>query len=678
MTRSFWRGLVVIGLVAAGTNSALSQTPAESLAYRIPSDSDDGTETNRTYWHPWGYGGTNLNRMGRLGTQRYDTGLRFMVPDVEQGETFAFARLVLPATDYGTVESEVNLRVVGIDEDGVASYSVQRPSQWRKTAAVAWPHDHDWPVHAGNRPTPLWRHTPDLAAIINAIVGRSHWGTTAYGKTIGLVIEDDGSSGSNFLVIKDYNETTLYGTVSPVLELYRTVRSTFVAEELLGRPTDHSVTINAMSLLTLEAYVDYGWRPDRLTSHTPTDSYPGEIPIEITLDGLAPNTTYYYRLRFRTPGAPTYEAGPLGHFHTQRPPGSSFQFTVQSDSHIWEVARQGTDAALYNETLRNVTLDDPDFHIDLGDTLFAEDYTGGDVLDFEDAATRLLAQRPFLHPLCRSAPLFLVLGNHEGEQGWRLDGTPDNVAIWATDARKLLYPNPVPDDFYTGNEDDVPLVGQREDYYAFEWGDALFVVLDPYWYTVRSPHGAGGFPASGNNWDWTLGYTQYNWLRNVLISSDARFKFIFIHQLVGGNDIYGRGGIEAIKHALGGFGSFEWGGEDPSGVYAFPRRRLGWGQPIHRLMVDNAVTIVFHGHDHVFVKQQLDGVVYQETPQPSDRMYSTGLFIYLYGDRVANSGYLRVTVGPTRVRVEYVRTYLPEDGTSGEVAYSYEIPAPEP
>jgi hypothetical protein len=39
--------------------------------------------------------------------------------------------------------------------------------------------------------------------------------------------------------------------------------------------------------------------------------------------------------------------------------------------------------------------------------------------------------------------------------------------------------------------------------------------------------------------------------------------------------------------------------------------------PIHQLLVRNKVAAVFHGHDHLFAKQDLDGIVYQEVPQPS-------------------------------------------------------------
>ena len=37
----------------------------------------------------------------------------------------------------------------------------------------------------------------------------------------------------------------------------------------------------------------------------------------------------------------------------------------------------------------------------------------------------------------------------------------------------------------------------------------------------------------------------------------------------------------------------------------------------HQLFVDYGVNIFIHGHDHLFVKQELDGVIYQLAPQPS-------------------------------------------------------------
>ena len=471
--------------------------------------------------------------------------------------------------------------------------------------------------------------------------------------------------------------------VAPTLELYRTVRSTFVAKELLGCPTDHSVTINAMSLLPVAAYIEYDTEPYSYRWHTPLLSYAAGAPIEVTLDGLSPDTRYYYRLGYRRQGEVVVVGGPQRVFHTQRAPGSAFVFTVQADSHIYDSigTNDGIVEKLYRRCLKNVSADAPDFHIDLGDTFSCESYVGRDVLDVQEAVYRHLVQRPFLDAVAHSSALFVVLGNHEGEQGWRLDGTADNVAVWAATARKQVFPLPAPDGFYSGNTDEMPFVGLCEDYYAWQWGDALFVVLDPYWYTTVKPHDRPeGEPGSGDNWDWTLGQQQFDWLRNTLQSSDATFKLVFAHQVTGGVDTYGRGGIEAASHALGGSGSFEWGGENLLGRDVFTTMRPGWGsQPVHEIMADGGVTIFFHGHDHVFVQQELDGVIYQCCPRPCDTTYGIGHYIaghYIAGEMVENSGHLRVSVSPAKLSVSYIRAYLPDDGPNGEVAYSYSVYAP--
>ena len=72
----------------------------------------------------------------------------------------------------------------------------------------------------------------------------------------------------------------------------------------------------------------------------------------------------------------------------------------------------------------------------------------------------------------------------------------------------------------------------HEDYYAWTWGDALFVVLDPYHYSMKWPNddgqGYGGEgqdgEASGDRWDWTLGIQQYLWLKDTLENSNANVQ----------------------------------------------------------------------------------------------------------------------------------------------------------
>ena len=341
------------------------------------------------------------------------------------------------------------------------------------------------------------------------------------------------------------------------------------------------MTVNAFSLVTLEAYIEYGTTSGVYPWQTSTATSPGGTPLEIALDGLLPDTGYCYRLRYRRPGEAEFAARPERRFHTQRPPGSTFTFDILSDSHLYWAFRENDERTmrLYRLALQNTAADEADFLVDLGDTFYCGSTTGRDALDFEEALQRHLDQRPFLGLVCHSAPFFFAVGNHEAEIGWLVDGTPDNLAVWATNARKLLYPLPAPDSFYTGNTDTPAYTGLREDYYAWQWGDALFVVLDPYWYTTSKPHNWGDTPGSGDNWDWTLGWDQYDWLRETLEGSSATFKFVFSHQVTGGVNTYGRGGIEAASHALGGRGSFEWGGEDLSGDYAFDTKRPRLGRP---------------------------------------------------------------------------------------------------
>jgi hypothetical protein len=253
-------------------------------------------------------------------------------------------------------------------------------------------------------------------------------------------------------------------------------------------------------------------------------------------------------------------------------------------------------------------------------------------------------------------PLFLALGNHEGEWGSQFNGTANNLAVWAARARLLHFPNPLPDGYYSGDLLPAPFVGLRQNYYAWEWGDALFVVLDPYWHTTVK--------SATDNWTATLGSNQYFWLKSVLESSSAKFKFVFGHQLVGGDGKDGRGGAEAASF-------YEWGGKNADGSAGFGDHRPGWDLPIHDLMVANKVTIFFHGHDHFYAKQDLNGIVYQLVPQPGHPGSSTSTqadsYGYVRGTFLPASGHLRVTVSGDQVSVDYIRAFLPSDEKNGQV-----------
>lgn len=429
---------------------------------------------------------------------------------------------------------------------------------------------------------------------------------------------------------------------------------------ILARPTDRSVTVSVLAYAPTECYVTFGTEPGKHTGKTDTRALKPEAPAEFALTGLKPDTRYHYRVHTRAGGAAAFAADAERTFHTQRKPGSGFTFTVQSDSHL----DQATRAAVYERTLANALADGPDFHIDVGDTFMTDKYE-----KHTDARPQYFAQRYFFGRLAHSAPLFLVLGNHDGERLDRYDGTPDCMPVWSCLLRKKLFPNPYPDGFYTGNRTEVKHVGRAENYYAWEWGDALFVALDPFWTTPR----AGRNKADGN-WARTLGKEQYDWFAKTLAASKAKFKFVFIHHLVGGLDDSGRGGSEAAV-------LYEWGGKGKDGRDEFKAKRPGWEAPIHQLCAKHKVSAVFHGHDHFYAHQDLDDVAYVMVPQPGhaggDRLRNVDEYGYIRGEFQPSAGHIRVRVTGEKATAEYVRSLLPQAETAqkknGHVAHRFAV-----
>jgi len=450
---------------------------------------------------------------------------------------------------------------------------------------------------------------------------------------------------------------------------------TWTGGELLGQPTGTSVTVKAIAGQAVEAYVEYGATSGSYTGMTGAATFPDGM-VNLVVDRLTPNASYFYRLRFRAAGSTAaFAARPEWTLQTQRDPGASFTFAVQSDSHLGFAGFN--DPALYGTTMANIAAEKPDFLFDLGDAVSTDDAT-------ETASTvnaKYLAQRGYFEVPGHASAIFLVLGNHENEEGWNLDDFGTNVAaslpVLGANGRKQYFVNPVPNAFYSGNAEQLSAISGdhlRGDYYAFTWGDALFVAIDPYWYTATKPYaGALGGEKDdetvGTRWDWTLGPAQYQWLKETLEGSHAAFKFVFAHQQVGGIDDYGRGGVHGARYC-------EWGGENTDGkTDGWSARRVGWASPVHALLVQNHVTAFFHGHDHVYARELLDGVVYQEVPMAANASYDTGFSTnatdYAGATMIANSGHLRVTVGARATTVDYVRSFNPGDGTNGAVAATY-------
>ncbi|MXY68776.1 MAG: metallophosphoesterase [Acidobacteriia bacterium] len=425
------------------------------------------------------------------------------------------------------------------------------------------------------------------------------------------------------------------GNRGPVEE-FRTQVPSRPYDIVLGNPTETSVTASIVAYSTLEGYFEYGTDPGGYDKRSELVRLEPNVAVEAILDGLVPHAQHWYRWRSRASPRDDFEASGGFTFRSGRAQGETFVFTVQADSHL----DGRTDTRLYEASLRNARLAGPDFHVDLGDTFMTDKRR----TDYRDALPQYLAQRYYFGLIGSVAPVFLVSGNHDGE-GFRKGA----MGRWARKQRDAYFATPSDGVLGRGN------------YYSWEWGDALFVALDPFWETDRVRRG-------GDFWARTLGESQFRWLAQTLRSSRARFKFVFVHHLVGGLNQAARGGAAAAN-------LFEWGGRSLHGKYEFDERRPGWEMPIHQMLVETGVDIVFHGHDHAFVKEDLDGLVYLLVPQPGLGRYGVPRDIagpYENGDIVGGPGHVRVTVSPEAALVELVQTRLQGGGSGkGRVAYSF-------
>jgi hypothetical protein len=460
---------------------------------------------------------------------------------------------------------------------------------------------------------------------------------------------------------------------------------TFTAGELLGKPENDSITINIVPDTTIEYHYQYGTTTGGPYADTPDYTAEAGQPSEVTITGLTPNTQYFYRMQYHAPadGPADWVTREEHSFWTQRAKGSSFTFTVTSDSHAQMNTR-------HQQAMTNISTEHPDFNIDLGDTFYVDGTTSQAAVNAKYLAYRAPLYMGKISP---SVPIFLASGNHEDEEGWNLDDTPFSIALGSVQARKLFFPTPIGDGFYSANTDILADINPttygdqyREDYYAWTWGDALFVVIDEFQYTMDLPYapntaGEGGDDAqTGDQWSWTLGAQQFQWFKETLENSDAKYKFVFSHNMLGGitrpisgvGAGYVRGGAEAAAY-------FEWGGNNADGTPGFEDHRDSGNfgtTPIHQLMLANGVSAYFHGHDHQYVYETRDGIVYQEVPSPS--MTGSGFSgIYTVGDYgtyntiaiFPNAGHLLITVDAEHATVDYISS----NSTTPTVNYSYTI-----
>lgn len=442
---------------------------------------------------------------------------------------------------------------------------------------------------------------------------------------------------------------------------------------ILGSPTNQGALVNTLTSPGMDVLVQYGSSEDQLTAETSIiHSETGE-PVVLQIEGMPADSVVYYRVLIKGSGDADFHTSPTQSFTTARSAGSTFSFGVQGDSHP-ERPNQMFDASMYVNNLKTAAASGLDFYVMMGDDFSIEKVIDDGTVSQETVDAIYLQQRGWLDALGGTTPIYTVNGNHEQAAMYLLDGSADNPAVFAGTARNKFYPMPEPGTFYSGDATEVENIGLLRDYYSFEWGDALFVVIDLYWHTptavdnsvndASKPGTKGGKNSKGTRdlWNNTLGQEQYDWLTSVLSSSKVKHKFVFSHHVLG----TGRGGIEIADE-------YEWGGHDPNGKDSFSQHRPDWASPIHQLMTKYGVTIFFQGHDHLYAKQELDGVTYQTVPLPADPTFTAfNADAYKSGTVLPNSGFLKVTVSEIDVVVDYVAN---GGSNSGNVIESYRLNA---
>ena len=146
----------------------------------------------------------------------------------------------------------------------------------------------------------------------------------------------------------------------------------FAGSILLGSPTATSIKANVLSATQSgTVYLACGTVKGTYPLKSAAVPLTAGTPVELALTGLAANTQHYYRLYYQPAGG-SYGATAEYAFHTARPAGSTFTFTVQADSHMDENSSQD----IYLRSLGNIAAAGADFHVDLGDTFMCEKHTG--------------------------------------------------------------------------------------------------------------------------------------------------------------------------------------------------------------------------------------------------------------------------------------------------------------
>lgn len=307
--------------------------------------------------------------------------------------------------------------------------------------------------------------------------------------------------------------------------------------------------------------------------------------------------------------------------------------------------------------------EDPDFVVLLGDTTgIGSSYRwkawglpDGNLTEADRdyiAKTLWLRTRKIYSGLTPNMPVYIAMGNHDGEEGW------NSLRFRSKEWRTKYFPLPVQTTYPEGGHPDG-------NFYAFSWGSdqnneggVQFIVLDVMAFC--------GEVEPKTIFDWTLGKDQLSWLEEVLSKSDKDWNFACYHHVLGG---WPAGPGETDSHIAYGRGAL---------FTAADYQKYGDPNRIEQVKITEwankyGLRGFIYGHDHIFKVKKIGlggsqkdpfSVCCGSTKYVGEKGWWQGsLWTQHYGNGLKSnpdfwgpSGITRLTLKNEEARVDYVLT----------------------
>jgi len=249
-------------------------------------------------------------------------------------------------------------------------------------------------------------------------------------------------------------------------------------------------------------------------------------------------------------------------------------------------------------------------------------------------------------------PVYIALGNHDGDEGW------NPIRFRSKEWRRKYFPQPDQTTYPEGGHPDG-------NYYAFTLGGdsnneggVQFIVLDV--------TGFSGEMEPKTIYDWTLGQEQWDWLENVLKTSDRDWNFACYHHVLGG---WPAGPGETDTHLAYGRGPLFTAADyqkygDPSRVEQVKLTEMARYHGLRGFI---------YGHDHIFKvrkivssqnQREFVAVCGGSTKYNGEKGWWQGnLWTQNYGSGLTSnpdfwgpSGITRLTLKSAEARIDYIMT----------------------